>query len=804
MKNFFLLLPFLSLQLFSQSLFPAADSLGQARNRAYDVVHYRIEVSFDEAKKSVIGKTSVTLTPLLSRLSDVIFDAEDMTFSSVRIGKEKQQFETKEKTLNIHLKKEATFGDTITVSMEYIAVPKKGLYFVQPDSGYPDKPNQIWSQGEDMDNHHWFPCYDFPNDKATSEVIATVKNNYTVLSNGKLLSTKENKKAKTNTFHWAISKPHSSYLIMVAVGEYAILKDQADGIPLEYYVYKNQVGDAKACLSHTPKIMEFFNKRIGYKYPWEKYAQITIRDFMFGGMENTTATTMMDRILVFDARSRVDQSAASLIAHELAHQWWGDVVTCKDWRHLWLNESFASYFDPLYTEYAEGEDEFTNTMYAAQQSGINSDKSVGRKPIVSAGSLTTNIYPRGASVLNMLRFVLGNEAFFRALNFYITKNQFTPVDTDDLKKAIEEATGQNLFWFFDQWIYKAGYPIFTVSYKYNDTTKALALHIQQTQQQDSLTGIFRTPVDIEITTSQGASVQRINIVNGDSTYIFSVNEKPLNVWFDKGNKILKEIHFDKSLDEWKYQAMRGTDVVARRIALKKLRSQLEQKDFLSTYENSVRSDSFWAVRQEAVTALGATKEISEEKTQALLAALNDTHPSVRAEAATQLGAIHTAEVSSALRKAIANDSSYSVEANALSSLAKVDSIHALTILESKRNDWSYGNRVANSALSAIAKLDSVRGVQLAIEKIRYGEEPSGRYTAFAVLRKYGKNNPDVVKAFVALLNDERMKFGAINALGEIGDASVIPALTNSTSKEDSRENTMIQKAIEKIQEREKK
>ncbi|MBW7887314.1 MAG: HEAT repeat domain-containing protein [Bacteroidetes bacterium] len=803
MKQFLVVILFTS-SLFSQSVFPSKDSLGETRSRTYDVVHYKIEASFDEAKKMVIGKTSITLTPLLSAITEIVLDAEDMTVSSAVIGKEKQQFETKEKTLNIRLKRTLKYGDTAVVVIDYTALPKKGLYFVQPDSLSPDKPHQIWSQGEDMDNHHWFPCYDFPNDKATSEVIATVNNSYTVLSNGKLLSVKENKKGKTKTFHWAISKPHSSYLIMIAVGEYAVLTDEADGIPLEYYVYKNQIEDAKICLSHTPKIMKFFNQRIGYKYPWEKYAQITIRDFMFGGMENTTATTMMDRILVYNARSRVDESPASLIAHELAHQWWGDVVTCKDWRHLWLNESFASYFDPLYFEYAEGEDEFTNLMYAAQQSGIFADKTFGRKPIVSSGSYTSNIYPRGASVLNMLRFVLGDEAFFRSLKYYITKHQFTAVDTDDLKKAVEEATGQNLYWFFDQWVYKAGYPIFDVSYSYNDTTKTLALRVTQTQQQDSLTGIFQTPADIEISTSQKNIVERINIVKQDSTYLFSVNEKPVNVWFDKENKILKELHFEKSTDEWKYQALHGTDVVARRTAIITMRTQHEQKNYIPLFASILQNDAFWAVRQEAAIALGMMKEQSAEKTQALLSALHDVHPKVRAEAAAQLRAVHTAEVSSALRKAIAGDSSYSVEANALASLAKVDSILALPLLKSKINEWSYGNRVSNAALNAVAELDSTSGIELALKKIQSDEDMYGRYSALSILRKYGKNNTAVIQTLIGLLRDKSLNFGAISVLGEVGNVSAIPALSELAKKEDERAGKEAKKAIEKIQQREGK
>src|SRR5712692_7431324 len=261
----------------AQSVFPVRDD-GEARNRTYDVLHYKIEVSFDEQKKMVMGKVTTTLVPFLPDFKTIEFDAEGMEIHHVTLAGKDLKFDVQPKTLAIHLDKGYSFKDTLTVSIEYSCIPKKGMYFVQPDSGYPDKPWQIWSQGEDMDNHFWFPCYDFPNDKATSEVIATVQSKYTVLSNGKLVSVKENKKNGTKTFHWKESKPHASYLIMLAAGDYAVVKDKAGNLPVEYYVYPQQVEDAKVCLKLTPDMIKFFNEKIGFAYPWEKYAQVTIAD----------------------------------------------------------------------------------------------------------------------------------------------------------------------------------------------------------------------------------------------------------------------------------------------------------------------------------------------------------------------------------------------------------------------------------------------------------------------------------------------------------------------------------------------
>ncbi len=376
----------------AQPVFPVRDD-GEARSRTYDVLHYRIEVSFDEPNRKVLGRVTTSLVPFLQEFTSIAFDAEQMQIQKVTMGKKELRFEVEPKTLVIHLDRAYSLLDTLTVSVEYSCTPKRGLYFVQPDSAYPEKPWQIWTQGEDMDNHFWFPCYDFPNDRATSEMLITVKSNYVAVSNGGLVGIREDKKGGTKTFHWRVSKPHVSYLIMLAAGNYALLKDRAGSLPLEYYVYPAQMEDAQICFSKTADMITFFNEKIGFPYAWEKYAQILCRDFVVGGMENTSATTLIDDGTVFDARARVDESPTSLIAHELAHQWWGDVVTCKDWRHLWLNESFASYFDPLYHEHLLGRDEFDHRMSEAQQAGIDVDKRLGRKPIVSVGSYGENIYP---------------------------------------------------------------------------------------------------------------------------------------------------------------------------------------------------------------------------------------------------------------------------------------------------------------------------------------------------------------------------------------------------------------------------
>ncbi len=579
----------------AQSVFSVRGE-GEARNRSYHVVHYRLEVSFDESKRMVIGKVTTTLVPFLPDLETVEFDAEEMQVKRVTMGKRDLKFDVQPKMLAIHLDREYSFKDTITVAIEYSCTPRRGLYFVQPDSGYPNKPWQIWTQGEDMDNHFWLPCYDFPNDMATSEVIATVPDKYVLVSNGKLFSVKENKRERTKTFRWREDKPHTSYHIMLAAGRYAILKDHVGRLPVEYYVYPQDTADARECFKETPRMIAFFDDKIGFKYPWEKYAQIILSDFMYGGMENASATTLLDYSAVYDSRERMDNPTTSLIAHELAHQWWGDVVTCKDWRHLWLNESFASYFDLLYHEYSLGRDEFDYRVLGSQQAGIRVDSTLGRKPIVSVGSYIENVYPRGAAVLHMLRFVLGDQLFWRAMNHYITKYQFQPVETNDLKNAIEEATGQNLYWFFDEWVYKAGHPVFAVSYRWSDSAKAVFLTVKQEQTLDSLTAVFHTPVEIEVTYPEGKSTQRVTILSKDTTFVLPSPRKPQLVIFDKGGWLIKELKFEKSPEEWRYQAEQATNPVDRIQAIQEMTKLSSKEECVPLLASLSLHDPFWGVR----------------------------------------------------------------------------------------------------------------------------------------------------------------------------------------------------------------
>ena len=424
------------------------------RERTYHVHHYKLNLTFDEKNKTCKGEVAITLSPLRSELDTLRLDAAEMNIQKVTLRGKPLEYRTEAETLVIVLDHRYAYGESLSVSVAYdVSSPKRGLYFVKPDSGYPNKHWQVWSQGEADDNHFWFPCYDYPNDFSTSEMYATVNEKFTAIGNGKLMDVKDNPKQHAKTFHWLESKPHVSYLISIIAGEYIDVTQKSGALTIHNYVYKNQKGLAMNSFSKTPRMMDFYSKKIGYPYPWEKFAQTVVQDFIYGGEENVSAVTLTD-VTMHDARAHLDNSSDGLVAHELAHQWWGDLVTCRDWSQAWLNEGFATFFENQFLEFDKGKDESQKEMHDTQNSLSITDVGDHRRATVSnyyfrpIELFDGHIYGKGACVLAMLKDYLGEELFWKSINHYVHKHAFDNVETNDFKIAIEEVTGQNLEWFF--------------------------------------------------------------------------------------------------------------------------------------------------------------------------------------------------------------------------------------------------------------------------------------------------------------------------------------------------------------------
>ena len=555
-----------------------------ARSHDYDLVHQSIEVrNFDWDSTSLDGRVTTTLVALRPGLDSVILDAgKRLVVSRVVDARGTTLRSTAHgDTLVVYPARPLAFQDTLRFVIDYHARIDngRGLTFIEPE-GREHRPQQIWSQGEDHDNHFWFPTYDFPNDKMTWDLAATVPRQYTVVSNGRLVADRRNPDG-THTVTWRQDPQSATYLVSLVVAPLVRLADTWRGIPVEYYVYAADSSRARRLFGVTPDMIDVFSRLTGVRYPWAKYAQTTVADF-FGGMENVSATTLIDRLP--DERAYLDRPWYQwiLIPHELAHQWFGDYVTLENWANMWLNEGFAEFLPGQYWRVKLGprtEDDYYLDEYRQY---LQIDR---RKSMALAALGSNNVYPKGALVLRMLLRYLGPERFWASLQAYLTQHALGNATSDDLRQAVLEATGENLDWFWNQWVYAAGHPRFVVTAAYDTAARKLTLTVKQTQpdsgKADS-TGlrfetpkVFRMPVAIRVGTGGGGGggdvVRRVELTAREQTIeIPELPGAPTMVVFDDGNTILKELIFEQPTSWLATQLKRDPDLWNRQWAIEQL------------------------------------------------------------------------------------------------------------------------------------------------------------------------------------------------------------------------------------------
>ncbi len=658
------------------------------RSHDFDLVHQRIElsnISWDSL--SFDGRVVSTLISLRPGLDSVILDAGHLLdIRKASAGSTVLRTSRHGDTLVVNLGAPAAFGDTLRLTIEYQAHIENGsgLTFKKSEPGHAHYPQQIWSQGEDDNNHDWFPTYDFPNDKMTWELVATVPAEYTVVSNGKLVS--DTKTADGHTVHWSQEEPSATYLVSLIVAPLVKVSDDWRGKPVDYYVYREDSALAMPLFKVTPDMIEVYSQLTGVDYPWAKYAQTTVADF-FGGMENVSATTLVDWLP--DARAYQDRPWYQyiLIPHELAHQWFGYWGT-KLGRHA--EEDYYL-------------DEYRQFM------GIDGQR---RMPVAALGS--NNIYPRGALILEMLKHRLGADRFWAGINRYLTDHKFENATSDDLRQAFLDATGQNLDQFWDQWVYQAGYPEFTVSQSYDAAAHRLTLEVKQTQVDTATadsTGlrfttpqVFRMPVTVKVGTVQGERSVTAELEAREQTItVDSVMSAPTMVIFDDGNTILKKLTFDQPTAQLATQLQQDPDLWNRQWVIDQLASRPTDKAAGAALARAAQSADYYLTRAEAAAALDSFP--ASVALKPLQAALKDTSAAVRSEAIGTLGRVRGAE-KAALRLARTSwdkDASYEVRAAALGTMIKLDSTHRGALIRQGIATPSYQQSIQNTALSAIVR-----------------------------------------------------------------------------------------------------
>jgi aminopeptidase N len=755
-----------------------------ARSRDYDLQHSRIALRFDLDQKKVMGDVTHTLTILHDSTSKIVFDSAGLTIHSATLNKSAAKFETKDDKLIIPLTTAAHAGEKFDISIRYEAKPTKGLYFILPDKDYPDRPKQVWTQGESEDTRYYLPTYDYPNDRLTTETILTVPSSWITVANGKLINVSDAANGM-KTWTWKESVPSSTYLFTVVAGEFEEVKDSWRGIPVTYYAPRGRGDRLSINYSRTPQMIELFSTKLGVNYPWEKYAQSMVDDFVAGGMENSSATTNTSNSLQHpELASEFITGEDGLISHELGHQWFGDLVTCKDWGDIWLNEGFATFMEFVWTESHFGKDQAAYERWQSAHQWFE-EANLYSKPIVrhdfnDSGEFDGNAYTKGGWVLYMLRHQLGEDAFYHGLKHYLEVNRGKNVVTADLAKAMEEATHTNVDQFFSQWLYGAGAPKFDLSYRYDDAKHEVALTVKQTQRVEGRVGLFHIPTEVEITTASGPKLFPITVSQDKDTAIFTfrADSAPLMVLFDKGGHVLKSTEFHKEKREWLYQLKNATDLADRADAITGLAKLKGDDEVVAALNNALLNDKAWGIRANAADALGQLGGSTASKQ--LLDALNTAkEPWVRNRIVSSLANFKDAPAIVAKLNSIAgDDSSYRARAAALQALGRLKAPNALATLEAAAAADSPDGFLRNAALRSMGPLGDDKAVPLLLQWSSPGKPIDSRNAAISSLAHLQKDNKDITNQIASYLSEPHfpIRMASIFALGARGDASAIPAL----------------------------
>lgn len=808
-----------ALLLFSgcSSLAPQSDSIfaparrHSARPQAYDVEHYALDLAIDPVAESIAGTCTVRLWARDQPLGEVVLDLERLAVEGVRDGEGRAlEFEHSDGRLEIDLAERLHPGDFVELEVSYGGHPVRGIWFADRDA---DGARQLFTQGECEDSRFWFPCWDAPSDRATSELRVTLPADWTAIAAGDRVD--QGLLPDGRRFeHWRMSTPHPTYLTTLVAGEFTVLEDVWDGVPLIYLARPEYADWVEASYACTGDVLAFFSEVTGQRYPYSKYGQASVANFPFGGMENISATTMTDTILR-DERGRRDYDSTGLIAHEAAHQWFGDLLTNREWSHIWLNESFATYFTQLYMEHARGVDEFRAGVADMQNSYLRGDVGAARRPIIwnlyrdpmdlFGGGQT---YPGGASRLHLLRFVLGDEVFFAGIRGYVAEHAGQGVVTTDFQSAMERASGQDLAWFFDTWLRSQGFPEFRWSWSWDPEGQRVVLDVHQVQAfADGTPVVFRTPVDLAARGEGWEEVVRVELNERDQTFEIPCPERPTWVHFDRHGWIPKVASVERSLDEWLAIAGLDEDVNARREAvgvlgreLTKVKNSYEAQALTLGLIDRLAGDEQRSVREGAARALAGV--VQPGAREALLnAASTDEVAAVRVAALDALrGVGEDAELAAFAYAQYDDGYSWAVMGAAARLVASADPQAAHDWLVARLDTASPHDVLRIDLLVALREL-SGRGVLELLASWAFDPEASVpvRATAVAQLGQLGAvaaGRRSELEDLLGTTNHYRVQSALIRTLGQIGDQRSIPALKEFHQRcEDSRQRRSIEAVL---------
>lgn len=752
-----------------------------APSRDYALQNVRTHLWFDLKHRAIRGEVTETVSTLRDNVSELSFDSTGLDISAVTLDGAPAHFTVTSDHLAVSLAHPASRGDRHEVFIRYSGEPKRGIFFILPDKNYPQQPAEIWTQGEAEDTHAYIPIYDYPNDRTTSEMLLTVPASWTTVSNGQLLGVQTDA-GGTKTWDWKQSQPLSTYLISAIAGDFVEHDDTWHGVRLRYLVPRGHQADIEPTFVRTKAMLDLFTSKLGVPYPWPQYAQTSVDDFTEGGMENTSATTLstsdlVDPLLAPEYRVGADD----VNSHELSHQWFGDLVTCKDWANLWLNEGFATFFENFWLEHKNGPDAAAYEYWQQQNRWFREKRLFGvpilTRDFTDSTQYDGNTYQKAGWVLRMLREKLGDDEFFGALRHYLEVNRGQNVVTADLQKAIEQSTSTDVDRFFHQWIYRAGAPEFDVAYSYDSSAREVKLDVKQTQKLEGLVELFDVPIDVEIVTPSGRKTYSVEIDKSEQALTFPSDAAPLMVLFDPGDKILKKVDFEKTPEMLIYQLKNAEAVPDRADAAVALADVRNNPDVISALGDATLHDPFWGVRVESLRALAKLGGPDAEKP--VLSATSDAAPWVREAAAEQLARF--APDSAVAPKLVAmatSDSAYLVRAAALRALAQSRSVFAFDVLASAAKTDSPDDVIRRAALVGFGMLGDSRAVPLLLDWSAPGKPFACRESAISSLAALDRSDGKITETLVSYLHEPYfdLQVATILALARRGDPSAAAPL----------------------------
>ncbi len=762
----------------------------------FHTVHRRIELKLDFERRTLSGSCTLEITPSREGLAKAEFDAVGLDIQSVTVDGNPSGFEYDNERLEVPLDRP---GARHSVRVEYVAAPRDGVFFTGPDGEHPEKEVQAWSHNEAEAARHWFPCHDHPGERSTCELILTVPKLFRVISNGKLLSTKED--GENATYHWREDVPHATYLTSFVAGKFGVIEEEVEGVKVRYNFPESKRGDVPKYFGETPNILKVLGELVGMKYPYEKYDNTTVEDFVAGGEENINATTYATNYYP-DASSAEDfattysvphQGAVNLVAHETAHQWFGDLVTCADWAHAWLNEGFATYFELLYTEKTLGTEQMLWEKSSRLDAYFDEDKDEYRRPIVERDYVwpddlfDAHLYPKAAAMLHELRFIMGDAAFFRGIAAYLDTYARSTAETHDFRKAMEKSSGLQLEEFFEQAFYRKGHPEFEVAYSWDDAAISATLKVKQTQATDDGTPVFKLPCEVVFYVAGERRAFRVVLDGAEQTLTFVLPSKPAIVEFDPRAWLLKKVKFEKTLDLLLSQLAKSEDASSRAEAAAAL-GRMRSEKAVEGLRQAASEDPFWHVQSSALEALGGVGTSSA--LSALLGVGLPANRRARRGLAAALGNFKDEKARELLLRILKSDESPYVRCEAALSLAKSWPDGAFPHLKEAMKVQTVNETLAEACLAAMGKLKEPEAGKIILESLLYGRPTRVRIGAMKAIKERGRiadEEVPVLKEIIRSDKEFRVRQQAVNSLVRpLGDTRFLDVMLEASGKESQK------------------